>query len=214
MRSWPRLASGFLCSPQSAQRKLATSPPVPKRSLVAARPGFFGVGILFYILASETIGFILCAFIILAASKQGRIRASVSTRLVASPFGPPVCAVYRLAVSRRRIGQFRARRQALQPLSQLPALLTRSGARVRGRSQVEVGQGRVHRPGAPAEPASEGPQDEREGAEQGTSRDSFRSRVGGLGGLLLGLVHRLTILLLILLNLSARLILGNVLRSG
>ena len=46
------------------------------RSLVAARPGFFGVGILFYILASETIGFILCAFIILAASKQRRIRAS------------------------------------------------------------------------------------------------------------------------------------------
>src|SRR5829696_1321435 len=95
-----------------------------------------------------------------------------------------------------------------------PARHTRGGARVRGRSQVEVRQGRVHRPGAPAEPASDGPQDQREGAEQGTSRDSFRRRVGGLGGLLLGLVHRLTILLLILLNLSARLILRNVLRAG
>jgi hypothetical protein len=85
---------------------------------------------------------------------------------------------------------------------------------VGGRSQVEVGQGRVHRPGAPAEPASDGPQDQREGAEQGTPGDSFRRRVGGLGGLFLGLVHRLAVLLLILLNLSARLILGNVLRSG
>src|SRR5829696_2120564 len=103
---------------------------------------------------------------------------------------------------------------ALQLLSQLPALHPGSGARVRGRSQANVRQGRVHRPGAPAEPASDGPQDEREGAEQGTSGDSFRRRVRGLGGLLLGLVHRLTILLLILLNLSARLILWNVLRAG
>ena len=79
---------------------------------------------------------------------------------------------------------------------------------MRGRSQIEVGQGRVHRPGAPP------PNQPGDGAEQGTSGDSFRRRARGLGGLLLGLAHRLTILLLILPNLSGRLILGNVLSAG
>jgi len=54
---------------QRAGQRASTRPPCDDVSAV-------GVGILFYILASETIGFILCAFIILAASKQRRIRAS------------------------------------------------------------------------------------------------------------------------------------------
>lgn len=60
-----------ICLQRAGQRDPFGRPRPPCDAVSAV-----GVGILFYILASETIGFILCAFIILAASKQRRIRAS------------------------------------------------------------------------------------------------------------------------------------------
>ena len=87
----------------------------------------------------------------------------------------------------------------------------RERAAVDGRKPHARREGRLHRAHAPAKPARERPKQKAERAEQRAPRDGPGCRLGRLRRLLLRLVDRLAVLLLVLLDLRARLLDRNVL---